>query len=82
MLYIKQERRYEIDELGVSPDNAGELNYLFTTIGLKYLSRKGKKYQILNDICGALEHAKLEFARRMVGPYEDTKIEENGDVYP
>lgn len=82
MPYIKQERRYEIDELGVPPDNAGELNYLFTTIGLRYLSHKGIKYQHLNDIVGALEGAKLELYRRVAGPYEDTKIEENGDVYP
>jgi hypothetical protein len=31
---------------------------------------------------GALEQAKDEFRRRVVHPYEDLKIKENGDVYP
>jgi len=30
---------------------------------------------------GAIECAKLEFIRRVVSPYEDTKIASNGDVY-
>lgn len=30
---------------------------------------------------GAIECAKLEFVRRVVSPYEDQKILENGDVY-
>ncbi len=28
-----------------------------------------------------LETAKLEFYRRVAGPYEDAKISENGEVY-
>ena len=35
----------------------------------------------IRSACGALECAKLEFARRIVAPYEDAKIKENGDVY-
>lgn len=31
---------------------------------------------------GAIECAKMEFARRVIFPYEDRKISENGDVYP
>jgi hypothetical protein len=34
-----------------------------------------------NDVIGALECCKLELYRRMVAPYENTKIKENGDVY-
>lgn len=30
---------------------------------------------------GALESAKLELYRRKVSPYEDQKIEANGDVW-
>jgi len=30
---------------------------------------------------GALEGAKLEFYRRVVVPYEEKKMKENGDVY-
>ena len=62
--------------------SAGELNYLFTGIATDYLERMGKTYQTINDVMGALEGCKLEFYRRIVAPYEDTKIIENGDVYP
>jgi hypothetical protein len=38
------------------------------------------KYFNYNRAVGVLECIKLEFYRRMVGPYEDTKIRESGDV--
>lgn len=60
---------------------AGELNYLFTKIAIRYLHCKGESYQTYNDIIGALEGAKLELYRRSVAPYENGKIKENGDVY-
>lgn len=62
------------------PSNAGELNYVFTRIAENYL-KCGDSYQKFNDIIGALEGCKLELYRRVVSPYEDTKIKENGDVY-
>ena len=68
----------DLDYYGITP---GELNYLFTILSIQYVKRKGKSYTHMNDVIGALEGAKLEFYRRMVAPYEDEKIEENGDVY-
>ena len=38
-------------------------------------------FQDLNELIGALECAKQELYRRVVAPYEEDKIEENGDVY-
>lgn len=84
MPYIKQERRQEIDAYehdGKPPQFAGELNYWLTTQVLNYWRGGRQDYQRLNDIMGALEGAKLEFYRRIAAPYEDNKIEENGDVY-
>ena len=82
MPYIKQEDRQKVfGATGCFPHNAGELNYVFTSILLGYIERKGLCYQTINDIIGALEGAKLEFYRRAVAPYEDTKIKENGDAY-
>lgn len=81
MPYIKQNRRFEIERGYGGPENAGELNYLITTHLLRYVTDKGKSYQTINDIIGALEGAKLELYRRLATPYEDKKIEENGDVY-
>ena len=54
----------------------GNLNYLlckmFTMCRLDYRSAR--------NFIGELECAKLELYRRWVGPYEDKKIKENGDV--
>jgi hypothetical protein len=77
--YIKQECRWEY--FGQVPGNAGELNFAFTQILNKYLTNKGKSYQTINDIVGALEGCKMEFYARVARPYEDTKIKENGDCY-
>lgn len=41
-----------------------------------------KRYQHINRAMGVLECIKQEFYRRVAGPYEDEKIEENGDAYP
>jgi hypothetical protein len=61
--------------------NAGELNYIITRLLRLYVEHRGESYQTFNDIMGALEGAKAEFYRRVVAPYEDVKIQENGDVY-
>lgn len=83
MPYIKESDRerlqhgYDIDEI----ITAGELNYVITIILKKYINRKGECYQTYNDIVGALENCKQECYRRMIAPYEDIKIKENGDVH-
>lgn len=68
------------------PSSPGELNYCLTEVINDYLYEFETKgipfnYQLINDVLGALEGAKLEFYRRKVVPYEDQKITENGDVY-
>ena len=83
MPYILKENREELGYITPRfPDNCGELNYWLTLSCLKYLASNGECYQIYNDIIGALESCKLEMYRRMIAPYEDKKIKENGDVYP
>lgn len=81
MPYIDKESKLRLADSG-SPETPGELNFAFTAILIDYVKRRGKTYQTLNDVIGALECAKLEFQRRVVAPYEDKKIRENGDVYP
>jgi hypothetical protein len=78
MPYIKQEER--VGRVTYA-ETAGQLNYVFTQVITEYLDNNGKSYQTINDIVGALECCKLELYRRIVAPYEDTKIKENGDVY-
>lgn len=79
MPYIKQADREDITE-GFAPGDAGELNYVLSRVIWEYY-QNGKRYQQINDVLGALEGAKLEFYRRVVAPYEDEKIKDNGDVY-
>jgi hypothetical protein len=79
MPYIKQDDRERLDM--DSAKNAGELNFILTEFCRRYFEENGGRYQQINDIIGALEGCKLEFYRRLAGPYEDGKIKENGDVY-
>jgi len=79
MPYIDKQKRDLVDRCGSL--DAGELNYEITMVITEYMRKKGLKYQVINDIIGALEGAKLEFYRRAVTPYEDMKKDLNGDVY-
>lgn len=82
MPYLARHIRDQMTGLGARlPVNAGELNYAITRLLISYWGRRDHHYQEINDILGALEGAKLEFYRRVVAPYEDEKIVENGDVY-
>ena len=80
MPYVKEEARERLNN-GSIPKKAGELNYSITRLIWSYILLKGESYQTYNDIIGALEGAKLELYRRRIAPYEDKKIDENGDVY-
>jgi hypothetical protein len=82
MPYITKARRRAISgDYGETPADAGELNFVITQKIAEYVYRHKLRYQTINDVVGALEGAKAEFQRRVVGPYEDTKIATNGDVY-
>ena len=95
MPYIKIRRRkklqrtlgYLCQALRALPVQAGEhfgkgdLNYCITQLVLAYVEHHGKRYDTLSDVTGVLNDVKVEFERRVVAPYEDKKIEENGDVY-
>lgn len=85
MPYINNESREALQPIeNIIPQNVGDLNYCFTQLINNYLLQfsKPKAYVRFNEVIGALECCKLEIYRRLIGPYEDTKVEENGDVYP
>ncbi len=84
MPYIKQEDREKFGNLWAGLpkiETPGELNYLITMMCHYYIQDHGEKYQTLNDVSGALTNVNLELYRRVSSPYEDRKIQENGDVY-
>ena len=59
-------------------DRAGILNYTFSSMIDKLY---GLKYSEINEAVGVLECIEQEYYRRVAAPYEDTKIEQNGDVF-
>ena len=88
MPYILPEDRLKlkpaVDAIVAAVDastTAGDLNYLISVMAKSYIDVKGLRYEHLNAVVGALDSCKAEFQRRVVAPYEDSKIEDNGDVY-
>lgn len=80
MPYIEQAMREFLEKHGISPGSTpGELAYVLYKTCLDYLPEDPRYYN-LNEVMGALECARQEFYRQQVAPYEDTKIEANGDI--
>ena len=90
MPYIKQDTRDKLDkaiadliravDIATDADKKdldGNLNYCFFKICKALYPRK---YHWYNRMIGMMECCKLELSRRLVAPYEDEKIIENGDV--
>ncbi len=83
---IRKDLKDEIDDLLHKINNYphekrdGILNYTITTLLDKGIGTP-KCYATYNKMVGVLECAKLELYRRKIGPYENEKIESNGDVY-
>jgi hypothetical protein len=84
MPYIPEEAREildnDIDKLANALNSRGEFNYAITRLIHHYINKHGKRYDTLNDAIGIMDCAKMELYRHIAGPYEDLKIEQNGDV--
>lgn len=81
MPYIDQVIRKHMKTSQLHVMIPGDLNYAITSLVNDYLGDHGVSYHTLNECIGVLECAKLELYRRIVAPYEDKKMKENGDVY-
>ena len=79
MPYIDTKTKDKVHQFG--PRTAGELNFAITEVLIGYLKEKKESYQTYNDMMGAMTGSLLELYRRKIVPYEDRKIEANGDVY-
>lgn len=87
MPYIKQEHRWTVDSEieGLleqirrhAPEDRGAiLNYAVTRL-LNGLVEQ--RYASMRSYVGDLQCCLMEFYRRRIAPYEDTKRRENGDV--
>jgi len=82
MPYIEKKKRASMDcvvelmkDLNVKAD--GDLNYIL----YKFCKEAVKPgYNNYKNFCGELRQCATEIERRILAAYEDTKIEENGDV--
>jgi hypothetical protein len=87
MPYIKQAQRDRLDlsithvnsRLQESGHDAGEVNYVVTKILHKAWSGN-PGYLTGAILIGTIICVIFEFYRRIISPYEDAKIEENGDL--
>jgi len=82
MPYIKQERRIECDEIvklmiekKIKAD--GDLNYVLYKFCKFNIEPSYNNYK---NFCGELRQCVSEIERKLLAPYEDSKISENGDV--
>ena len=91
MPYITKSKREELDKqlqgllLNLDQLNVGELNYVISNILNHYIRQKFDSnqfnYELCNSLIGVLECAKLELYRKIITPYEEKKIKENGNLY-
>lgn len=82
MPYIKQEDRANLDkiveqmhEVGIAAN--GDLNYLLYAYCKRHINPSYNNYK---NFIGELNQCATEIERRILAPYEDKKIKENGDV--
>ena len=86
MPYIEPARRKLLEPaikrlLNALCDNsvtAGDINYVITRILWTMYPDIG--YDIMNTGLGIIEAVKLEYARRLLAPYEEKKRDVNGDI--
>lgn len=82
MPYIPKEKRILMDKVidymvwaGAMPD--GRLNYVLYAFCKRHIAPGYGNYK---NFCAELRQCATEIERRLLGPYEDKKKDENGDV--
>ncbi len=93
MPYIEQSKRNPLDspiellynKLDEVPNDelCEQLDYAISKLFWCLCGHDGqgeKSYARINAVIGAIENVKHEFCRRIVVPYKDDKLEDNGDI--
>lgn len=88
MPYIAQKDRAKLDkvvkvakDMGLNDLAPGEFNYLITELLIEVVGTPS--YTRMSQYMNVLTDAREEYRRRVMNPYEDQKIFENGDCkYP
>lgn len=79
MPYVSQQSQEKLSAVVSAIDladisNPGELNFLITSLLVRYIEMRPKQYTTFNDVIGALTASQAEFIRRVVNPYEEQKM--------
>lgn len=81
MPYIPQKRRDELDfliyKMGDNLNFDGDLNYLVFTLCKRYIKPSYNNYK---NYLSEIQESIHEIRRRILVPYENQKIIENGDI--
>lgn len=82
MPYVTQDKRAKLNEIidlmrqhGIKAD--GDLNYILFTYCKRFIKPSYNNYK---NYLGELNECINEIRRRLLSPYEDLKIKENGDI--
>ena len=88
MPYIKESQKQRLKPLldKILIGEKGELTYCINILQMKFaeqdiIAHLKPSYQVLSDAVAAANDANTEFYRRVIFPYEDHKIRENGDIF-
>ncbi len=80
MPYLNESMKDSLDNQTILPSEPGHLTYTLYAQCLKYIHLRGLRFFVLCEVMGALLCCILEIYRRVIAPYEDSKIKSNGDV--
>ena len=84
MPYIKDEDRPRFDDaienLTCMINSKGDLNYAICEVVGRLILNTKISYTQISEWIDGVNGAERELTRRLLDPYEDIKIEENGDV--
>ena len=69
-----------INNLVIYINSKGDLNYVICELVGQYIAQTGVSYTKMSEKIDAVHDAETELRRRLLDPYEDKKIIDNGDV--
>lgn len=70
-----------LEKLAETIENKGDLNHAICELtAMLILKTGGMRYTNVSNWVDGVDGAEKELTRRLLHPYEDVKIEENGDV--
>jgi len=77
---MKKEMADSINDLSMWIQSKGDLNYVICELVGRFILDDDLTYTKISEKIDAVHDAEAELRRRILVPYEELKIDENGDV--